>query len=156
MNRNHAVVRRRDHHGYGSFLVRPVFLRIYFAIFNWFRGALDHLLTRIQLARRSIADRLSRDLRRSGCLKNSRLMENRRLLSLPVRLSMNERWFVGIANTSRYRFPPDGCSGLSNAGSIHVSLIIIIMNGRIRKRNHRFLKSSDMICIWNPPPDNAI
>jgi hypothetical protein len=98
---------RQDHviHGYGSFLVRRVFLIIYFDIFNWFRGALDHLLTRIQLARRSIVDLLSRDLRRSGCLKNSRLIEKRRLLSLPVLLSMNARWFFGMVDTPRFRFP---------------------------------------------------
>jgi hypothetical protein len=80
-----------NRHGYGLFLVRRVFLRIYFAIFNWFNGALDHLLTRIQLARRSSADRRSGDLRRLGCRRNNLLIENRRLLSLPVRLSMNDR-----------------------------------------------------------------
>jgi hypothetical protein len=61
--------------------------RRYFAIFKWFKDALDHLLTRTQLSRISVLDLLSGDTRLSCLLKTSPLNEKIRLLSLPVLLS---------------------------------------------------------------------
>ena len=86
--------------------------RIYFDIFNWFSGALDHLLTRIQFSRTSSPDLLSGDLRLSWRLKDSPLNENIRRLSLPERLSMNDRLFFCTETTSQHGFSFYRCSGV--------------------------------------------
>ena len=76
---------------YGSFYLNLDVFRRNLEIFNCFKGALDHLLTRTQSRRFSLSDLLSLDLRLSCLLRKSPLTEKRRLLSFPVRLSMKDR-----------------------------------------------------------------
>ena len=76
---------------YGKFYLNLDVFRRNLAIFNCFKGALDHLLTRTQFRRFSLSDLLSLDLRLSCLLRKSPLTEKRRLLSFPVRLSMKDR-----------------------------------------------------------------
>ena len=112
-------------YGRGLFLVRLVLPRIYLDIFKWFKGALDHRLTRTQFSRTSTLDLLSGDLRRSCRLKVSPLNENIRRLSLPVRLSMNERLFFCTETTSQHRFAFNSCSGAPKPSGIHTTKISI-------------------------------
>ena len=101
-----------EDHSYGFFLLGWDSLRRYFDIFKCFKGALDHLLTRIQFLRFSVSDRLSWDLRLSCFLKNSPLIEKSRLLSFPVLLSMNDRLFFCIEKTSIHWCSLDGYSSV--------------------------------------------
>lgn len=85
---------------YGIFYLNLDVFRRNLDIFNCFKGALDHLLTRTQFWRFSLSDLLSLDLRLSCLLRKSPLIEKRRLLSLPVRLSMNDRSVRCMERTS--------------------------------------------------------
>jgi hypothetical protein len=109
--------------GFGSFLVRLVFPRRYFDIFKWFKGALAHLLTRIQFTRTSILDLLSGDIRLSCLLKDSPLNEKNRRLSLPVLLSRYDRLLFCIEITSQPRFPLNRCSVFPKPFEIRISKI---------------------------------
>jgi hypothetical protein len=95
-----------------DFLPGEDYLRRYFDIFKFFKGTLDHLLTRIQFLRFSPTDRLSGDVRRSWFRKNRPLIEKRRLLSLPVLLSMKDRLLFCIETP-----PSIGVHWIANAGS---------------------------------------
>jgi hypothetical protein len=68
-----------------------------FAIFSFDNGTLDHLVIRIQPARRSFFDLRSVRLRRSFPLKKKRFIRMIRRLSLPERLSVNARLILVIS-----------------------------------------------------------
>ena len=89
---------------YGSFYLNLDVFRRNLEIFNCFKGALDHLLTRTQFWRFSPSERLSLDRRLFGLPRKRPLNEKRRLLSLPVRLSMNDRSVRCMERTSVSRF----------------------------------------------------
>ena len=85
---------------YGKFYLNLDVFRRNLDIFNCFKGALDHLLTRTQFWRFSLSDLLSLDLRLCCLRRKSPLIEKRRLLSFPVRLSMNDRSVRCMERTS--------------------------------------------------------